>query len=110
MFRGGGGGGEGCCDQVPCPCWGGGEGGVVTRSHVHVPGGGGEGGVVTRSHVHVPGGGGGGGGGGCCDQVHAPLLPPPPPPGVEVTHGCENITFARFATRAVIRTLNNFLN
>ena len=37
--------------------WGGG-GGVVTRSHVHVPGGGGEGGVVTRSHVHVPGGGG----------------------------------------------------
>ena len=25
-----------------------------------------------------------------------------PPPGVEVTHACENITFARFATRAVM--------
>ena len=32
----------------------------------------------------------------------AHLLPPPPPPRVEVTHACENITFARFATRAVI--------
>ena len=31
-----------------------------------------------------------------------PLPPPPPPPRVEVTHACENITFARFATRAVI--------
>ena len=26
---------------------------------------------------------------------------PPPPPRVEVTHACENITFARYATRAV---------
>ena len=25
----------------------------------------------------------------------------PPPPRVEVTHACENITFARYATRAV---------
>ena len=29
-------------------------------------------------------------------------LPTSPAPGVEVTHACENITFARFATRAVI--------
>ena len=40
----------GCCDQVPCPCLGGREGGVVTRSHVHVRGEGG--GVVTMSLVH----------------------------------------------------------
>ena len=28
----------------------------------------------------------------------------PPPPGVELTHACENIIFARFATRTVIAT------
>ena len=53
----------------------------------------------------------GGGGGRCCHLVWgggvvtwSPTslpLPPPPPPGVEVTHACENITFARFTTRAV---------
>ena len=89
MFRGGGDGG--CCDQVPCLCGGG--GGVVTRSHVH------------------------GGGGGCCDQVPC-LYPegegrccpeafgvatlPSPPPGLGQTDACENITFTRFAKRAVI--------
>ena len=100
MFRGGGGR----------------EGGAVTRSHVHVPGGGeggreggrccdqvpcsgpggGEGGVVTRSHVQVRGGG----------RVvlwQGPwFTPPSPPPGLGQTNACENITFARFATRAVI--------
>ena len=37
----------------------------------------------------------------CCPS------PPPPPPGVEVTHACEIITFARFATRAVITQNKN---
>ena len=89
---------------------GGGEGGVVTWSHPG--GGGGEGGVVTRSHVQVRGGGGrccdqvpcpgpGGGGGRCCDMVHG--QPPPPPPGLGQTDACENITFARFAKRAVMK-------
>ena len=50
-----------------------GGGGVVTMSR-------GEGGVVTWSLVA--------------------LLPPPP--GVGQTDACENITFARFATRAVM--------
>ena len=102
----GGGGGGGRRVLWPCPRWGGGG-----RCCDHVPGGGvgrgrvlwtcprwGEGaGVVTMSQV-----GGwvlwpfpGGRGGGCCDLV-AHL-----PPGLEVTHACENITFARFATWAV---------
>ena len=58
------------------------------------------GGVVTWSRgreVLSPGLGGGR----CCDLV----AQPPPPPRVEVTHACENITFARFATRAVINRL-----
>ena len=40
-MSGGGREGGGCCHQVPCPCQGGEgrEGGVVTRSHVHVLGG-----------------------------------------------------------------------
>ena len=77
---------------------GGGEGGVVTRSHVHVRGGGGgrEGGVVTRSHVHVRGGREGGVV--TMSLVHSSL---PPPFGDRMTNTCENITFARFATRAV---------
>ena len=49
--------------------------------------GGREGGVVNWSR---------GEGGRCCD-----LVAHPPPPRVEVTHTCENITFAHFATRAV---------
>ena len=116
-------GGRGCFDQVPCPCPGG--GGVLTRSHVHVRG---EGGVVTRSHVHVRGVGGvvtrshvqGGGG---CDQVPCPclggggvvqrhlVLQHLPPPGLGQTDACENITFARFAKRAVnINQKANFAN
>ena len=73
----GGEGGRGVLSPGPMSMSGGGEGGR-------------EGGVVTRSHVHVRGEGG------CCDQVHCPL----PPPGVGQTNACENITFA---TRAVIR-------
>ena len=72
----------------------GGEGGVVTRSHVHVPGGGGggRGVVVTRSHIHVPGGGGGVV---TMSLVHSSL---PPRSWTEwMTHACENITFARYA-------------
>ena len=70
-----------------------GGGGVVTWSHPR-----GEGGVVTRSHVHVRGRGRGG-----VVQRHLVLQHLPPPPGVEVTHACENITFARFAKRAVMK-------
>ena len=122
-----GGGGEGVLWPGPMSMSGGGGGkvGVVTRSHVHVQGGGG---VVTRSHVHVGGGGvlwpgpmsmSGGEGGGwglwpgpmsmsgegrevlsrgiwCCNTS----VPPPPP------NACENITFARFAKRAVKISLN----
>ena len=80
-----------------------GGGGVVTWSWGEVevlspgPGGGGEGGVVTWAGGEVLSPGPGGRGGRCCDLVaHLPPL------GVEVTHACENITFARFATRAVI--------
>ena len=42
-------------------------------------------------------------GGGCCDQVPSSLLPPPPPFSDRMTNTCENITFTRFATRAVIK-------
>ena len=107
-------GGGGCCDHVP---WG--EGGVVTMSwgggeRVLWPCPRGEWGVVTRSgggggcdHVHVPGGGGvvtSSRGRGCCDQVpgYNTLLPPPPPKYYRMTDACKNITFARFATQAVI--------
>ena len=83
-----GGGGGRCCDQVP-----GGGGGVVTRSQEEgrrccdqVPGGGG--GAVTRSQE-------GGGGVVTRSLVHSS------PPGDRMTNTCENITFARFATRAV---------
>ena len=109
---------------------GGREGGVVTCAQgggreVLSPGPGGEeeGGVVTCAQgeggreVLSPGPGGGRevlspawGGGRCCDLcrggeggvvtrslVHSFL-----PPAVEVTHACENITFVRFATRAVM--------
>ena len=79
-------GGGRCCDLVP-------GGGGVRCCHLVL---GREGGVVTWSgwegrccHL-VPGGGR------CCHLVtHLPLL------RVEVTHTCENITFARFATQAV---------
>ena len=52
----GGEGGRGVLSPGPMSMSGGGEGGR-------------EGGVVTRSHVHVRGEGG------CCDQVHCPLPP-----------------------------------
>ena len=69
--------------------WGG--GGVVTWSH---PGGGG---VVTWSHR--------GGGGGVVTWSHPGggmvLSTPPPPKYYRMTDACKNITFARFATRAV---------
>ena len=74
--------------------WSRGQGSVVTWSwgrEVLLPGSGGEGGVVTWSQ--------GGGERRCCDLVaHLPA----PPPGVGQTDTCENITFARFATWAVI--------
>ena len=62
---------------------------------------GGEGGVVHRGGMEVLSGGEGGvvqWGGRCCPGEVVDLwCCPPPPPGVEVTHACENITFARFA-------------
>ena len=63
--------------------------------------------------VLLPGPGGevlctGPGGGRCCDLVPGGgvvtfgVVPPNHPWSVEVTHACENITFIRFTTRAVI--------
>ena len=74
----------GCCDHVPGPGPRGGGGGVVTRSREGwgVVGGGS---VVTRS------------------LVHSSL----PPFSDRMTNTCENITFARFATRAVKMQMNN---
>ena len=115
--------GERCCDLV----WG--EGGVVTWSwgggrccpegggrccpeggkYCDLVPGGRKGGVVQRGEVLWPGLGGGrccpgGREGGVVQRVEVlwPLVLPTPPPGVEVTHACENITFARFATQTVI--------
>ena len=94
---------RGCCDQVPCPCLGG--GGCCDQVSCPCPGG------VCCDQVPCPCPGGGRG---CCVKVPCPcqggggvvtwsmvhFFPPPPPP-VEVTHACENITFTRFATRTV---------
>ena len=94
-----GGGGGRCCDQVR----GGGGGG---RCCDQVWGGGGE--------VLWPGPGWGGGREG--GAVQRPLVlhssPPPPPRWTEwMTHACKNITFARFAKRAVkIQTFFSFLS
>ena len=100
-------GGEGgsCCDLVP-------GGGVVTwfqGGKVLWPGSRGGEGVVTWSQGQGEGGrevlwpGPGGEGG----VVHRPLVfHSPPPCWTEwVTHAYKNITFARFATRAVITSL-----
>ena len=100
-------GGGRCCDQVPSaggrccdqdPSGGG-------RCHDHVQSGGGRccdqvrsggGGVVTRSNLE---------GGRCCDQVPSGggevLWPDHLPPSDGQTNACENITFTRFAMRAV---------
>ena len=67
-----------------------GGGGVVVWSR-------GEGGVVVWSRGRE--------GGRSCDLVSG--RPPPPPPPVGQTNACENITFARFATRAVIKWPNS---
>ena len=88
--------------------WGEGrEGGVVTcaqgggRCCDLCPGG--ERGVVTCAR-------GGREGGRCCDLCPGGrwltfgVAHLPPPPGVEVSHACEIIAFARFATRAVIKS------
>ena len=77
-------GGGRCCDlERGGVLWPGQGGGVVTWT----------GGVLWPGQ----------GGGRCCDLARGgrPLVLPTPSPGVEVTHACENITFARFATRAV---------
>ena len=103
-------------DQVPPGSRGGGGEGVdiLTKSLHLVRGGGEVVDILTKSHLVRGGGGGrhsdqvppgpGGGEGG----RHSDLVPCciwcvtyPPPPGVEQTNACENITFARFATRAV---------
>ena len=67
-----------------------------------VPGGGGGG-----NQVQGGGGGGdqvpGGGGGVVVTKSHGHLLPPS---GLGQTNACENITFARFATRAVTKTID----
>ena len=68
----------------------------------------GEGGPGGRE-VLCPGPGGGGG----SIVTWSPTNPPPPPPEVGQTNACENITFARFATRAVKTTkffVGNFRN
>ena len=91
-----------CCDLVR-----GREGGVIQGEGGRCCPGGREGGVVTLSWRGKGGREGdvvqGGGimtwsqGGGVVTFGVAHL----PPPRVEVTHTCENITFAHFATRAV---------
>ena len=79
--------------------------------------------TVVPVYMLVGGGGGGGGGvvqgggGRCCpptsrqdspsDHVTYPMMHlvshlPPPLPGVEQTDACQNITFARFATQAIM--------
>ena len=79
---------------------------------------GGGAGVVTRSHVHVPGGGGvlwpgpmsrsGGGGRGCCDTRPLVLTTSPPLFSDRMTNTCKNITFARYTTRAVINSWSKY--
>ena len=74
--------------------WSWGEGGVVTWSQ-------GGGGVREGGAVQGEGGGVVQGGGRCCHLVLVNTSPPPPFSD-KMTNTCENITFARFATRAVI--------